>query len=339
MPLKLVMASNLPPPPGGPTPEGMAAGAGVDFVRRHCETESEIIDLARDADGLIVSGRQQATRAVIEKLNKCRVISQTGIGYENVDVKAATEHGICVTNVPDYCLEEVADHAMTLLLALARKLLLLNSESRDASHWGFAYMFQHWSKIPRLRGQTLGLVGFGNIPRTLVPKAKGFGLRIIAYDPYVTADVAEKYGVTMVELEQLLRESDYVSLHAPVTPQTRHLLGSEQFKKMKPTAYVLNTARGPLVDEKALYEALIRGQIAGAALDVTDPEPPKPDNPLFKLDNVLLTGHSAHASAAAYAELCRRYVDNALAVLRGEFPQNLVNPEVKEKFKARWGNP
>ena len=337
MPLKLVMASNLPPPPGGPSPEQMAAAAGLEFTRRFCETEDELVELARYCDGLIVSGRQKVTQSVIEKLKKCRIISQTGIGFDNIDIAAATEHGIPVTNVPDYCLEEVSDHAMTLLLALARKLPVLSREARDASHWGFAHMFQFWGGIPRLRGQTLGLVGFGNIPRTLAPKAKGFGLRVIVYDPFISAEVAQKHGVEIVGLEQLLRESDYVSVHAPVTPKTVHLLSRAQFQMMKPTAYLINTARGPLVDEAALHEALTSKRIAGAALDVTDPEPPLADNPLLKLDSVIVTAHSAHASDTSYVELCRRYTENAIQVLQGKWPRCVLNPQVKAMFEARWG--
>jgi D-3-phosphoglycerate dehydrogenase len=194
-----------------------------------------------------------------------------------------------------------------------------------------------WPRMSRLRGQTLGLIGFGRIPQALVPKAKGFGLRVIAYDPYVPPSVFEALGVERVGLDQLLAESDIVSLHSALTAETKHILSLEQLKKMKPTAYLINTARGALIDQRALYIALTEGYLAGAALDVTEPEPISANDPLLKLDNVIITAHSAHFSIPAYLELTRRPGEEVARVFKGEWPIGLLNPQVKEKYNQRWG--
>ncbi|HJX70126.1 MAG TPA: C-terminal binding protein, partial [Dehalococcoidia bacterium] len=286
--------------PGIPPDEKVLTDIGAQFAKIPCHSEEELIATAQDADAIItIPMNQLFPRRVIERLNKCRIISSPGIGYEGIDLAAATERGICVTNVPDYCLEEVSDHAMALLLACARKLFRLDKAVKEGK-WDSLEKPQIrnkiWPPMFRIRGQTVGLIGFGRIPRALVPKAKGFGLRVIAHDPYAPPGIAEELGVELVDLDRLLRESDYVSVHAALTAETKHMLGLEQFKKMKPTAYLINAARGPLIDETALYTALSEGYIAGAGLDVMDPEPPSLDNPLFKLDNVIFTAHSAHYS-------------------------------------------
>jgi D-3-phosphoglycerate dehydrogenase len=317
------------------------AGVEVEFVKVHCTTEDEIIAAAHDADAIIgVATFQTFSRKVIERLTKCRLILSMGIGYDNVDLEAATEHGILAANVPDYCLEEVSDHAMALILASTRKIVKL---SRTVEEGGWktepdpGIQWDIWPKMSRLRGQTLGLVGFGRIPRTLVPKAKGFGLRVIAYDPYVPPSVFEALGVERMELDQLLAESDIVSLHSALTAETKHMLGLEQLKKMKPTTYLINTARGALIDQKALYTALTGGYLSGAALDVTEPEPISADDPLLELDNVIITAHSAHFSIPAYLELTRRPGEEIARVFKGEWPIGLLNPQVKERYNQRWG--
>ncbi|MBI4596071.1 MAG: C-terminal binding protein [Candidatus Tectomicrobia bacterium] len=324
--------------------EENAKEIGAELVKRLCRTgaeanEDELYAVAQDADA-VITNIQPYTRRVIERLRKCRVISAIGIGYDWIDVQAATDHGICVVNVPDYCLEEVSAHAMALLLACSRKLVRVFDAVR-AGKWNSAVPVEIRQGIQppmfRLKGQTLGLVGFGNIARTLVPMAKGFGLRVIAYDPRVTASVGQQYGVELMGLDRLLEQSDFVSLHASLATETRHMLGLKELKKMKPTAYFINTARGGLVDEEALYTALSEGYIAGAGLDVLDPEPPNPDNPLLKLHNVIITAHMAQYSDRAEQELWRRPAEAAIQVLKGEWPRGLVNAQVKEKFVARWG--
>jgi D-3-phosphoglycerate dehydrogenase len=317
------------------------AGVEVEFAKKDCTTEDEIIAAAHDADAIIgVATFQPFSRKVIEKLTKCRLILSMGIGYDNLDLEAATEHNILAANVPDYCLEEVSDHAMALILASTRKIVKL---SRIVEKGGWKtepdpeIQRSIWPTMSRLRGQTLGLVGFGRIPRTLVPKAKGFGMRVIAYDPYLQPSAFESLGVERVELDQLLAESDIISLHSALTAETKHMLGLEQFKKMKPTAYLINTARGALIDQRVLHTALTEGYLAGAALDVTEPEPISPDDPLLKLDNVIITAHSAHFSIPAYLELTRRPGEEVARVLKGDWPIGLLNPQVKERYRQRWG--
>lgn len=312
---------------------------GAEFQIKSCGmTEDELIAAGSDADMQIVLGVQPFTRRVIESFEKCKLLSVLGIGYDGVDVPAATELGICVSNNPYYCLDEVSDHAMTLLLACARKISRVDRAVR-ARKWRTLIDDIHRELMPpafRIRGQTLGIIGFGNIGRTLLPKAKGFGLRVVAYDPYVASSLGRALGVEMVDLDTLLAESDYITLHTALTPQNKHLLGIDQFRKMKTTAYLINTSRGGMIDEEALYTALSRGYIAGAGLDVTEQEPLSLDSPLLDMDNVILTAHTAYFSNQAQAELWQWPVEEALRMLRGEWPQALVNPGVKEQFNRRW---
>lgn len=307
----------------------------ASFMPGHC-TEEEVLSISRDADA-VISVFEPFTRGVIERLEKCRVITNIGVGYQNIDVEAATDCGVCVVNNPEYCLEEVSDHAMALLLSLARKLPGLDKAVRAGKT--DADVAQVRGKIFRLRGQTLGLVGLGRIPRTLVPKARGFGFRIIAYDPYLPAKMAEEIGVELVDFNRLLEESDFISIHAALTSKNRSMFGLEQFKKMKPTAFLINTARGALVDTSALHTALSEGLIAGAGLDVTEPEPINSDNPLIKLENIIFTSHSAYFSETSVVEQWKWPVEEIARVLTGKWPRALVNPQVKEKFTHRWGSP
>jgi len=313
---------------------------GVEFVDKPSPTEDEIIAAAHDADA-VVCVLEPYTRRVINSLKSCRLITTAKTGYGNIDITAATEAGICVSRVPAASAEEVSDHAMALLLACARKLFRLDKAVRTGE-WLSVHgpeMGEMWRGIMPVRGQTLGLVGFGLIPQALVPKAKGFGLRILAYDPYASRKDMEEMGVESVELDRLLRESDFVSVHAGLTAENRHMLGAEQFKLMKPTACLINTARGALVDEEALYDALTRGEIAGVGLDVTEVEPTKLDNPLLKLDKVIVSGHSGHYSDVSAETYRRRPVEDVTRIMSGEWPRGLINPEVKEKYIARWGEP
>lgn len=308
----------------------------ASFMPGQC-TEDELLSVSRDADA-VISVFEPFTRRVIEGLEKCRLLTNIGVGYQNIDVSAATDCGICVANNAWYCLEEVSDQAMALLLTLARKLPVLDKAIRGGKT-GYADAARARGRVFRIRGQTLGLVGLGRIPRTLAPKAKGFGLSIIAYDPYVPPEIAKKAGVEMVDFDRLLQESDYISIHAALTPENEKMFGLEQFKKMKPTAFLINTARGALVDSDALYTALTEGLIAGAGLDVTEPEPINPDNPLLELENVIFTGHSAYFSETSVVEQRKGPIDEIARVLSGEWPSALVNPQVKEKFTQRWGRP
>jgi D-3-phosphoglycerate dehydrogenase len=228
---------------------------------------------------------------------------------------------------------------MALLLACARRILRLDKAVRKGN-WGFPARHERtevWSPMFRIKGQTLGIIGFGRVGRLIVPKAKGFGLRVIAYDPHVPSNVFKESGVESVTLNNLLRESDYISVNAALTDESRHLLGIEQFKKMKPTAYFINCARAELADEEALYTALVNGYIAGAGLDLVSKEVISVGHPLLKLDNVIFTAHSAWYSEHSILEIRRRAYENIGRVFRGEWPKWFINPEVKEKFLERWG--
>jgi D-3-phosphoglycerate dehydrogenase len=322
------------------------AGLEVELVKNFCSldaTEDEIIAAVGDADAVIAQATWQPfSRRVLASLSNCRFIISVGIGYDRLDTDAATEFGIMAANVPDFCLEEVSDHTMALILACTRRIVRLTEIVKQGG-WRSAtdpdIASELWPKMSRLRGQTLGLISFGRIPQALVPKAKGFGLRIIAYDPYVAPDRFQEFGVEQVNLDQLLRQSDIVSIHAALTSETSQLLGLEQLKKMKPTACLVNTARGPIVDHGALYTALRQGYISAAAVDVTEPEPIPPDSPLLKLDNFIVTAHSAHASPSSSAALPPRPAEEVIRVVKGEWPVGLINPQVKEKYRQKWARP
>lgn len=327
--------------PGAQDTAKIVNEAGFEFLTRQWHNgEDELIELTTDADAIIMLSYEPFTERVIEQLRRCRVISAVGIGYDNVNLDAATERGICVCNNPHYCLEEVSDHAMALLLACARKIVRVHNAVKEGAWTAPAATSPRCqAMLPpmfKLSGQTLGLVGFGNIARHVVPKAKGFGMRIIAYAPHLQPDVAEQIGVQAVDLSTLLEQSDVVSLHAPLTPQNRHMLGAKEFQLMKPTAYLINTARGGLVDEQALYTALCRGQIAGAGLDCLDPEPPDPSNPLLTEDNVVVTTHMAAYSVESLKELWRVPGQEVVQTLVGGWPAHLVNPQVKETYRHKW---
>lgn len=319
------------------------ADMGVDFEGRPCPTEDDVIDLARTADAMIVEGSQRPiTRRIIENLERCRIISGTQIGYDSIDTAAATERGILVTNVPGYCIEEVTDHAMALLLACSRRVVALNGAVKSGG-WGFGPRSSEIKEeirpgIGRLRGRTLGLFGFGAIGRALVPKARGFGLRIIACDPHVDRATADELDVDLVDWATLLAQSDYLSIHAAYSPETRHAFNRAAFAAMKSSACLINTARGGFIDETALQEALTTRQLAMAALDVLTAEPPE-DNPLLSLDNVVCTGHYAFFSPESFEEQWRRPADEVSRVLRGEWPREIVNPQARERFVERWGEP
>ncbi|MBI2863832.1 MAG: C-terminal binding protein [Chloroflexi bacterium] len=288
--------------------------------------EVDLIEAGRSVDG-ILNGGAQLTRRVLESLTNCKVIVRYGVGVDTVDLDAATDCGIAVANVPDFCIEEVSNHAIMLVLALSRKLCRLSNMVK-AGRWDRSAR----SPIGKIEGQTLGLVAFGRLARAVATKAKVFGLRVLVYDPYVSTEVARQYGVEPTTLERLLAVSDYVSVHTPLTEQTRHLFDVERFRQMKPGACFVNTSRGPVVDEAALLRALEEGWIAGAALDVFEKEPPDPDNPLFKLDNFIATPHMASYSDAAFADLRLRVAKEVCRVLTGHWPANLVNVDVRSRL-------
>ena len=308
----------------------LLAAAGAELLVAETGEEDELVALAHSVDAILTNWKR-VPPAALEAAPRCLVVSRYGVGVDNIPVERATDLGIVVANVPDFCLEEVSDHAMALILACARRVVGFARATR-AGRWDLLGVGRG---LPRLREQTLGLVGFGNIARALVPKARGFGLHVIAYTPRVEPRPGED-GVELTnDLDHLLRESDYVSLHAPATAETRGLIGEEQLRLMKPTAYLVNTSRGALVDEQALYLALTDGRIAGAALDVLSREPPSPDDPLLALDNVIVTPHAAFYSETAIRELQAKAAANVATVLRGGVPATVVNREVLERPNLR----
>jgi len=311
---------------------------GAKYVEIPCKTEDEFMQASAEAYAVFVP-IEPMTKRIIEHMRKCRIISVVGVGYDYVDVEAATEYGICVSNVPDYCTEEMSDHALALLLACARKIVMQVIGVRSGE-WDDMVNPQIRAKLPpifRLRGQTLGIVGIGRIGSKLVYKGKYLGMKVIAYDPYVEANVAQEIGVELVEFEHLLERSDFISLHMSLNDETRHMFGLEQFKRMKRSAFLINTARGGLIDEKALCTAVAEGYIAGAGLDVLEPEPPAPGNPLLKLDNILITAHSGFYSEQSITQVLRESEEEVFRVLSGGWPRNFVNPTVKQNFLRRWG--
>ena len=307
----------------------------AQLIEAALTSEDEIIKEASDADAVIVGAVEPYSKRVIEALTKCRVISRQGIGCNNIDLIAATEQGIPVAYVPDASTVEVSDHAMALILCFSRKLFTISQAVKEGVWQPGKVMRTLVSPLYRLSEHTLGLVGLGRIGKAVCEKAKTFGMRTIIYDPYISEVVVKGLGAEPVDFDTLVAESDYISLHAPLTEETRHLFGLEQFKKMKPTAYIINTARGGLIDEEALITALTEGYLAGAGLDVTEPEPPRPDNPLIKMENVIITGHTAFYSERSISELSRCAGEAVIAALTGQWPAQLANPEVKDRANCR----
>jgi D-3-phosphoglycerate dehydrogenase len=301
---------------------------GADLRLAEAPTPEAIVKIARQADAVLVT-YAKITAEMIRQMSRCRIIARFGIGVDNVDVAAATDAGIVVTRVPDYCVDEVSDHAMALLLALVRKIPFANSLVH-AGRWGMPAVVP----IHRLRGTVLGLVGFGRIPQLVAPKAEAFGIKVVTYDPYVSSSVTSASGVQKVDFATLLKNSDYVSIHTPLLPETHHLFNADVFAQMKSTAYLINTARGPIVDEAALVHALERKQIAGAALDVLSTEPPV-SSPLFGRNNVILTPHMSFYSEESLVELQTRAAEEVVRVLSGQLPRDPVNPEVLQSERMR----
>ena len=304
----------------------------VDIERRElAKMDAELIVAERtDVESLsalagehevdaIMTNWAKVPSGVIGASRKCRIVSRLGIGLDNIDVDYCTQNGIPVTNVPDYCLIEVAEHAMALLLALGRKIAFYHHQTKSRR-----YELQAGPPLRRIEGQTLGLIGLGNIGRKMAEKARCFGLKVIATDP--VAPPVE--GVEMCALDALLAAADYVSLHVPLVEATRHLIGAEQLAKMKPTAYLINTARGGLVDAQALAAALMAGHIAGAALDVQDPEPPDLDQTPYSDPRVIVTPHAAFASLESLENLRTRTARQVAARLTGAEPESVANPSV-----------
>jgi D-3-phosphoglycerate dehydrogenase len=299
-----------------------SSGLEIDLVRLQASKPEELIPHVADADALIVQWAS-ITREVMQVMTRCKVISRYGVGVDMVDLQAATDFGIPVANVPDFCVEEVSDSAIGFILDINRRTFQLERHVRSGL-WGSPLSDPHWPPT-RLRGQTLGIVGLGNIGRHVARKAGCLGLNLLAYDPFVPSEVADDLGVDLVELNDLLSRSDYVTLHCPLIEETRGLVGAAQFALMKPTAFFINMSRGPVVVQSALYEALVNHTIAGAALDVLEKEPPDKDEPLLRLDNVIVTPHASSGSHQALAQLRHDTAQNVVDMLEGRLPRSIVN--------------
>jgi D-3-phosphoglycerate dehydrogenase / 2-oxoglutarate reductase len=311
MPRTIIAITDSPFPSLEPAKKALARH-DPEYRMAASPTADDILAVARDADAILVT-YAKLPGELLRQLTRCKAIGRFGLGVDNIDLPAAKTLGIAVNYVPDYCLREVSDHAMALVLALARKVTFAN-KLVQSGRWEVGPIVP----LRRLEGQILGLVGFGNIPRMLAPKAKTFGFNVLAHDPYIAKDVFAAAGVEGVSFDDLLARSDFISVHAPLLPATRGLMNAAAFAKMKKGAVLINTARGPLVDEAALVAALDSSQIGGAALDVVTTEPLPKDSPLLGRDNVILTPHTAYYSVEALEELQTKCASDVARVLSGE---------------------
>lgn len=302
-----------------PQREVVRAFPEAELLDFQCKTEEDVLAHCADAD-ILINQYAPMTARVIGGLRRCRAIIRYGIGVDTVDVKAATARGIFVCNVPDYGVDETSNHAIALILALARKLPVIHADVRRGG-WGLSC----GKPMHRFAGSTLGLVGLGRIASAVARKLSAFGLNMIAYDPYAPAQRAQELGVTLVDFDTLVRQSDYITLHCPATEQNHHMFNEAAFARMKPTAYLINAARGSIVDEAALIAALRAGQIAGAGLDVLEQEPIAKDSPLLSMDNVIITSHFGGYSEEAIESLQRKAAQEAVNILSGNPPYNAVN--------------
>lgn len=305
---------------------------GAEFITIPCTTEDEIIDAAKDA-GAVVTLMQPYTRKVIENLKKCKLIYNAGTGFDTIDITAATERGIHVAYPGDYCMEEVAEHTIALLFACARKITRLDRAIRQGNWVGFEKRELRNNILPpvfRIGGSIMGVVGFGRIGKATARRGKALEMKVMACDPNIDDEAFENNGVRKVSLEELLRSSDFVVLQAASSPQTKHIIGMDQIRMMKSTAYIINTARGNIIDQNALIAALNEGLIAGAGLDVVEEEPNgiRADHPLLKLDNVIITGHSAYYSEESSAKYKRRIFEAVESIINGRKPKWLINPKI-----------
>jgi len=307
--------------------QAAAEHAGCDLIGHHCESEAELKAAVTDADAVITQFARLSA-PVVAAMTRARAIVRYGIGVDNVDLDAARQHGIPVSNIPDYCIDEVADHTLSFILAMTRQVVTHTADLR-AGHWRLAVPV---SGMKVLRDQTVGLVGFGRIGREVAARLLAFKCRVLVYDPMVPEAEIQRVGAISVPLTQLLAESDIVSLHCPSTPATRHIIGPAALAAMKPSALLVNVARGDLVDTHALLDALQSGHLGAAALDVFDPEPLPLAHALRTLPNVVIAPHIASVSVTAVQALRQGAIARAVAAVRGQLPDNVVNQITAPRF-------
>ena len=298
---------------------------GAELILAQVQKEEDLIRVCKEADGLI-NQYASLTRRVFENLPKCKVVSRYGVGVDSVDLKAATDFGIIVANVPDYCIDEVANQTISMILTLIRKTAFFDQKVKSGQ-WDFRVGIP----IYRMKGKTLGLIGCGKIGLEVGKRMSAFGVKVITFDPYLDKT---SEGIELKDLDTVLKESDMISVHCPLNDSTRHLIDDKAFKKMEKKPILINTSRGPIVDEKALIQALEQGLISGAGLDVLEKEPPDVQNPLLKMENVILSPHAGFYSEESISELKRRTAQNVSAVLMGRWPGSIVNREVRGKTCA-----
>lgn len=327
MPLKVVNAAR---PLADPT---IFDGAGIELVEQQVGAQtakSDYIDLLRDADGAMIGVLPLTDAEVLEACPRLKIVSRAGVGVDSIDLPVATRLGVLACNTPGVNTTEVADHAMAMLLASTRLIREFDSAVK-AGRWSSATQEVRALApgLKRVAGSTVGIVGLGAIGRAFATRVRGFGpFRMVAYDPYVPQTEADLYGVELVSLDELLTQSDFITVHTPATDETHHLFSNDAFTRMKPSAILINCARGPIVDAEALHVALTTGEIGAAALDVTEQEPIDAEDPLLTLDNLILTPHIAGGSPVTAIEGNRRQAENVLMVLAGQKPHHIANPEV-----------
>jgi D-3-phosphoglycerate dehydrogenase len=311
--------------------EKILDNVGAGLVAAESGSEEELASLAPLASGILTNWKK-VTERVISNAPKCIAIGRYGVGLDNIDVQYATKMGIVVTNVPAYCLEEVSEHAMALLLALARKVAFYDRAVKNGE-----YQLRAGAPLFRLKGKILGIVGYGKIGRVMNQKAQAFGLNVIVFDKYAGANPGSGDGAKYVTFTELLEQSDYISIHTPLTAETRHLFNIDAFRQMKPTAYIINTARGDVIDREALLMALDNKLIAGAGLDVLSQEPPEPGDPLISHPQTVVTPHAAFNSLESVEDLRRTAASQMADLLCGKIPDFVINPEVfkQSNFRAR----
>ncbi len=294
-----------------------------EIVELQTKDEEKLYKQCKDADALIVE-TAQVNKKILDNMSKCKVISRYGIGVDSIDIEAASKKGIKVCNVSDYCLDEVADHSLALILSLGRKIIRLNDSVKTGA----------WDAVPlakplyNFKKSVLGIIGFGKIPQNLYPKVLPLFKDILVYDPYIGDDLIRKYNLHTATLYEIVRSSDFISIYCPLTEDTYHMFDQREFQLMKPMSFIINTSRGSIINTKALYSAIINKQIAGAGLDVLEEEPPGMENELLKLDNVIITPHAAYYSESSLEDLKYKAALNVLKILKGDKPVNVINAEV-----------
>jgi len=297
----------------------------AELILAQVQKEEDVLRACKEADG-IINQYSLLTRKVLENLPKCKVVSRYGVGVDSVDLRAATDLGIIVANVPDYCIDEVANQTISMILTLIRKTAFFDQKVKSGQ-WDFRLGIP----IYRTRGKTLGLIGCGKIGLEVGKRMSSFGVKVITFDPYLDKVSG---GIELKDFDTVLKESDFISIHCPLNDSTRHLIGEREFRKMEKRPLLINTSRGPIIDERALIQALEEDLISGAGMDVLEKEPPDSQNPLLKMENVILSPHISFYSVESISELKRRTAKNVSDVLTGKWPGSVVNHEVIGKTRA-----